>query len=110
MNFANTEEIASPKLLMESAWHLNNWSLAKECMIQVDASGDPSVFVRSSLLRAMCAIVNPSIDTTREAVEKTLLDVNRHLIGEWRKLPTNVALSHVPILRHFFSRFQRHNK
>lgn len=33
----------------------------------------------------------------KEYIEKSLMDINRHLIMEWKKLPSIVSVSHINI-------------
>lgn len=48
MDFANTEEVSDPALLMDAAWHKSNWPLVRQCMIQVDACGNPVMHFKTS--------------------------------------------------------------
>lgn len=41
---------------MESAWHLNEWSLLKECITQVDASADSEFVIKTTLYKAMLSV------------------------------------------------------
>lgn len=37
----------------------------------------------------------------KEYIEKSLMDINRHLILEWKKLPSIVSVSHINIFTVF---------
>uniref|UniRef100_A0A915NAV7 Uncharacterized protein n=1 Tax=Meloidogyne javanica TaxID=6303 RepID=A0A915NAV7_MELJA len=47
-SFSNSDEVANINLLTETAWHLSDWKLLKDCLIQLDAAGDPSMTIKSS--------------------------------------------------------------
>lgn len=51
--YSNSDTIGDANLLMESAWHLNDWDLLNSCLIQVDACANPKTFVKSSLFKVM---------------------------------------------------------
>uniref|UniRef100_A0A915D3U7 PI3K/PI4K catalytic domain-containing protein n=1 Tax=Ditylenchus dipsaci TaxID=166011 RepID=A0A915D3U7_9BILA len=99
LKFSNTEKVADCDLLMESAWHLQDWSLLGECVVQVDACADPKSYVKCSLFKVMNNIINSSFESTKEGVEKSLVDINKFLISEWRRMPNTVSSSHLGLLR-----------
>lgn len=55
--YANSETIADENLLMETSWHLSDWPLLNECIIQVDACANPKTFVKSTLFKVMNKVI-----------------------------------------------------
>lgn len=48
------------------------------------------------------------MDISKDTMDKSLLDISKYLINEWRKLPRLVSMSHVKLLgvsSDFFSLF-----
>ncbi|CAK5050087.1 unnamed protein product [Meloidogyne enterolobii] len=91
--FSNSDEVANINLLTETAWHLSDWKLLKDCLIQLDAAGDPSMTIKSSLYKLMIKIANfDQLDG------KAFEEINKMLITNWKKLPSIISHSHLEIL------------
>lgn len=56
--YANCNDIANAELLGDAAWHQNEWTLARELVSQVEASGSRRALFNSSLLQAKVQIAN----------------------------------------------------
>uniref|UniRef100_A0A915LHE0 PIK-related kinase FAT domain-containing protein n=1 Tax=Meloidogyne javanica TaxID=6303 RepID=A0A915LHE0_MELJA len=101
--FSNSDEVANINLLTETAWHLSDWKLLKDCLIQLDAAGDPSMTIKSSLYKLMINIANfDQLDfrpiLNKEFNGKAFVEINKMLITNWKKLPSIISHSHLEIL------------
>ncbi|KAH7722344.1 FAT domain containing protein [Aphelenchoides avenae] len=98
LDFANAEEVADPSLLMDAAWHSDNWPLVAQSVVQVDACANPTTHFKSTMIKIMSNLANGYLYETKEGVDKSFQDTSRHLISEWRKLPRIVSHSHLRLL------------
>uniref|UniRef100_A0A914NGX3 PIK-related kinase FAT domain-containing protein n=1 Tax=Meloidogyne incognita TaxID=6306 RepID=A0A914NGX3_MELIC len=101
--FSNSDEVANINLLTETAWHLSDWKLLKDCLIQLDAAGDPSMTIKSALYKLMINIANfDQLDfrpiLNKEFNGKAFEKINKMLITNWKKLPSIISHSHLEIL------------
>jgi hypothetical protein len=51
--FAGSEDVADAPQLVDALWHLNEWRLLKDCLVQVDAAANPRTQIQSTLLKLM---------------------------------------------------------
>jgi hypothetical protein len=56
--YANCNDIANAELLGDAAWHQSEWSLVRDLVPQVEASGAHRAQFSSSLLQAMSQTAN----------------------------------------------------
>ncbi len=83
---------------MECAWRMPNWSLMKEALIQIESCTPPEYYWKAHLYRAMLLVCQPD-DRATTTVDRCVEAANQQLIADWRKLPTLVSHSHLPILQ-----------
>uniref|UniRef100_A0A0N5ASH3 Non-specific serine/threonine protein kinase n=1 Tax=Syphacia muris TaxID=451379 RepID=A0A0N5ASH3_9BILA len=103
-DFANSQSVQDLGLLAESSWHIPEWNLFGECLVQLEGCTPPQLFFDVSLYKAMHLVIHPSLyeeesDKLKVRIKKLLEDCNDELMKKWERLPKVVSHSHINILQ-----------
>lgn len=92
--YANCNDVANTEVLANCAWHQSEWTLARELVPQIEASGSRRAQFNSALLQAKAQVANG------EFVQRMKIDeLGTQLITDWRQLPSIITPAHMQLVR-----------